>query len=159
MADELAKPANAQGRPVQVLFVCLGNACRSQIAEALANHLGLGRVRGWSAGSRPLGFILPETSQVLGEKGISLDGHRSKGLNDVPLSEMDIVVGMGCEVHCPVPVGFRGRVIEWNIPDPYGHDLAFFRSVRDLVRQQVAALLYELDEQRATADESLPQET
>ncbi len=159
MADELAKPANAQGRPVQVLFVCLGNACRSQIAEALANHLGQGRVRGWSAGSRPLGLILPETSQVLGEKGISLDGHRSKGLNDVPVSEMDIIVGMGCEVHCPVPAGFRGRVIEWNIPDPYGHDLAFFRSVRDLIRQQVAALLYELDEQRAALNEPLPQGT
>ncbi len=159
MADEVAKPAKAKGRPVQVLFVCLGNSCRSQMAEALANHLSRGRVRSWSAGSRPLGFILPETGLVLGEKGISLDGHRSKGLNEVPASEMDIIVGMGCEVQCPVPVGFRGRIIEWNIPDPYGHELAFFRSVRDLIRKQVAALLYELDEQRATADEPLPQGT
>ncbi len=159
MADELAKPANAKGRPVEVLFVCLGNSCRSQMAEALANHLGRGRVRGWSAGSRPLGYILPETGEVLREKGIVLDGHRSKGLNDVPVADMDIVVGMGCEVECPVPAGFRGRVIEWNIPDPYGHDLAFFRSVRDLVRKQVAALLYELDEQRAALNEPLPQGT
>jgi len=48
---------------------------------------------------------------------------------------------MGCEVSCPVPVGFKGRVIEWNIPDPYGHDLDFFRSVRDLVEQHVRSLL------------------
>lgn len=146
MADEKTKPASRQERPLQVLFVCLGNSCRSQIAEAFANHLGRGRVRGWSAGSRPLGYILPETHEVLREKGIVLDGHRSKGLSEVPVADMDIVVGMGCEVECPVPAGFRGRVIEWNIPDPYGRDLAFFRGVRDLISRQVTALFHELEQ-------------
>ncbi len=119
------------------------------MAEALANHLGEGRVRAWSAGSHPLGEITPETYEVMREKGISLEGQWSKGLRDVPLSEMDVVVGMGCEVVCPVPSGFRGRMIEWNIPDPYGHDLAFHRTIRDLIERQVSALLSDLDESRA----------
>ncbi len=134
--------------PVQILFVCLGNACRSQMAEALANHLGQGNVRAWSAGSVPLGIIISETYDVLKEKGIGLDGHWSKGLKDVPVADMDVVVGMGCEVECPVPTGFKGRVIEWNIPDPYGRDLAYFRGVRDRIERQVIALLAELDRQR-----------
>jgi arsenate reductase (thioredoxin) len=114
------------------------------MAEAFANRLGAGRVRAWSAGSAPLGRIIPETHDVLREKGISLEGHRSKGLADVPLSDMDAVVGMGCEVTCPVPVGFKGRIIDWDIPDPYDHDLDFFRRVRDMIERQVAALLKEL---------------
>ncbi|MCJ7501497.1 MAG: arsenate reductase ArsC [Acidobacteriia bacterium] len=132
-------------RPLNILFVCVGNSCRSQMAEALANHLGEGWVRAWSAGSHPLGEITPETYEVMAEKGILLEGQWSKGLRDVPVAEMDIVVGMGCEVVCPVPAGFQGRVIEWNIPDPYSRDLAFFRSVRDLIERQVTALLSDLD--------------
>lgn len=130
---------------MNILFVCVGNSCRSQVAEALANRLGQGRVRAWSAGSHPLGEITPETYEVMDEKGITVEGQWSKGLRDVPVAEMDIVVGMGCEVMCPLPEGFQGRVIEWNIPDPYSRDLAFFRSVRDLIERQVTALLSDLD--------------
>ncbi len=121
------------------------------MAEALANHLGQGRVRAWSAGSHPLGEIVPLTFEVLREKGISLDGQWSKGLRDVPVAEMDVVVGMGCEVVCPVPAGFKGRVIEWNIPDPYGREIGSYRSVRDLIERQVAALLEVLDQSAETA--------
>jgi arsenate reductase len=133
-----------EDRPLKVLFVCVGNSCRSQMAEALAKRLGNGRVEAWSAGSSPLGRIVPETFEVLEEKGISLDGHRSKSLRDVPVNDMDVVVGMGCEVVCPVPVGFKGRVIEWNIPDPYGRGMESFRSVRDLIERQVRSLLNDL---------------
>ena len=132
-------------RSINLLFVCVGNSCRSQMAEALANHHGNGRVRAWSAGSRPLGEIIPQTYEVMQETGVSLEGHSSKGLKDVPVDEMDVVVGMGCEVACPVPVGFKGRVIEWNIPDPYGRELAFFRTVRDSIQRRVLALLNDLD--------------
>jgi protein-tyrosine-phosphatase len=118
------------------------------MAEALSNHLGNGKVRAYSAGSNPLGAILPQTCEVMQEKGISLDSHWSKGLDDVPVSEMDVVVGMGCEVVCPVPTGFRGRVIEWNIPDPVFRDLEFFRSVRDLIERRVIALLDDLAEEK-----------
>ena len=114
------------------------------MAEAIANQLGQGRIRAWSAGSNPAGWIAPGTQQVLQEKGILLDGHWSKGMADVPVSQMDIVVGMGCEVVCPVPAGFKGRVIEWSIPDPFGHPLDFFRDVRDQIEAEVKVLLESL---------------
>jgi protein-tyrosine-phosphatase len=122
------------------------------MAEALAKHHGGGRVEAWSAGSSPLGRIVPETLDILEEKGISLDGHWSKGLKDVPVNDMDVVVGMGCEVVCPVPAGFKGRVIEWNIPDPYGRGMDSFRGVRDLIERQVLSLLDDLG-QSAQKDE------
>ena len=130
--------------PVKILFVCVGNACRSQMAEAWANHFGHDRVQVFSAGSFPFGSIVAETYTVMKEKGISLDGQRSKGLSDVAVAEMDVVVGMGYEVECPVPVGFKGRVVDWNIPDPYGRSLEFFRNVRDMIEQQVLELLADL---------------
>lgn len=134
--------------PLKILFVCVGNSCRSQMAEAWAKRAGAGRVRAWSAGSHPFGEILAETCQVMEEEGISLEGQHSKGLKDVPLKDMDVVVGMGSEVVCPLPEGFKGRLIQWNIPDPYGRDLGFFRSVRDLIQRQAAALLAQLEEER-----------
>jgi arsenate reductase (thioredoxin) len=127
--------------PKSILFVCIGNSCRSQMAEAFARDLGGDAVRAYSAGSHPLGWILPDTSAVMAEKGIALDGQRSKGIWEVPVDEMDVVVSMGCEVVCPVPVGFRGRVIEWSIPDPYAHELDFYREVRDQIEAEVKALL------------------
>jgi arsenate reductase len=130
--------------PVKILFVCIGNSCRSQMAEAWANHFGKGRVQAHSAGSYPLGSITKDTYTAMREKGISLDGQWSKGLHDVAVAEMDVVVGMGCEVECPVPVGFQGRVVDWDIPDPYGRGIETFRNVRDMIERQVLGLLAEL---------------
>ncbi|HEV2492350.1 MAG TPA: arsenate reductase ArsC [Terriglobia bacterium] len=127
--------------PKSILFVCIGNSCRSQMAEAFARQLGGDAVRASSAGSHPLGWILPDTIAVMAEKGIALDGQRSKGIWEVPIDQMDVVVGMGCEVACPVPVGFKGRIVEWNIPDPYARDLDFFRQVRDQIEAEVQSLL------------------
>jgi protein-tyrosine-phosphatase len=130
---------------VKVLFVCYGNSCRSQIAEALANQLGEGKVQAFSAGTRPLGVISQDTRAVLREKGITLDEHWSKGLRDVPISEMDFVVEMGYEVKCPLPADFKGQLIRWHIPDPYFLDWGGFRDVRDLIEREVRRLLAELD--------------
>ena len=127
-----------------ILFVCYGNSCRSQMAEALANHLGGGKVRAFSAGTHPLGGISQSTRAVLREKGITLEGHYSKGLQDVPISEMDVVVEMGYEVECPVPADFKGRLIQWDIPDPYFYDRNYFRDVRDLIESEVRWLLADL---------------
>ena len=128
----------------KILFVCVGNSCRSQMAEAYANHRGGGKVRAWSAGSHPLGSIIPRTRAVLEEKGIPLQGQWSKGLCDVPLEEMDVVVTMGSEVDFPLPGGFAGHFVEWNIPDPYGYDLDSYRDIRDLIERKVASLIAEL---------------
>jgi len=77
------------------------------------------------------------------EEGLSMDGQWSKGLEEVPVAEMDVLVTMGCEVECPMPKGFTGRLVEWNIPDP-GDDLRLGREVRGLIERQVMALLAEL---------------
>ncbi|HEY6292498.1 MAG TPA: arsenate reductase ArsC [Terriglobia bacterium] len=124
-----------------VLFLCVGNSCRSQMAEAFANRLGEGKLRAWSAGSYPLGWIAPDTRVVMDEKGIALRAQWSKGVDDVPLDQMDVVVTMGCEVDCPLPAEFKGRVLEWNIADPFGSHLDRYRAARDSIEEQVRELL------------------
>jgi arsenate reductase (thioredoxin) len=151
MNKRVAKPRP----PTKILFVCIGNSCRSQMAEAFASQMGEESFRAWSAGSMPLGEIIPPTFQVMREKGMALEGQWSKGLEDVPVDKMDVVVGMGCEVNCPLPAGFKGRMVEWNIPDPYGRDLDYFRSVRDLIERQVKSLLRDLDDQRKSSVDEL----
>ena len=141
----------SEAKPVAILFVCYGNACRSQMAEAFANLLGDGRVRAWSAGSQPLGSIIDETYAVLAEKGISIDHHWSKGLKSVNVAAMDAVVTMGCEVACPLPKDFKGRIVEWEIADPCGMGLDFFRSVRDHIEAEVRMLLESLKEGKPEA--------
>jgi protein-tyrosine-phosphatase len=80
----------------------------------------------------------------MSEKGISLDHQCSKGLGDVHVAEMDVVVAMGGEVECPVPEGFKGQIVDWNIPDPYARGIESFRNVRDMIERQVLALLADL---------------
>jgi arsenate reductase (thioredoxin) len=130
----------------QLLFVCLGNACRSPMAEAFANHFGEGQVRAWSAGLFPVGQIAPETYVVMQEKGLRLEGQRSKGLEEVPVAEMDIVVTMmGGGFDIPIPAEFEGRLVQWDIPDAFTADLECNRITRDLVENHVRALLAEID--------------
>jgi arsenate reductase len=136
-------PKDSVARRSNILFVCVGNSCRSQMAEALANCLGQGRVRAWSAGSRPAGVISAVAQNVMREKGLSMDGQRSKGLEEVQVAEMDVVVKMGCDAEYHMSEGFTGRPVEWNIPDP-GDDLQLGRKVRGLIERHVTALLAEL---------------
>jgi len=130
---------------VKVLFVCYGNSCRSQMAEALANRLGAGKVQAFSAGTHPLGSISVNTHAVMLENAIALTGHRSKGLDDVPVAEMDVVVEMGYGVKCELPQDFKGRLIKWQIPDPFSLGRDYFRDVRDLIEREVGKLLRELE--------------
>jgi arsenate reductase (thioredoxin) len=144
-----------QKSPLKILFVCVANSCRSQMAEAFAKRLGVGKVLVWSAGSHPLGRMFSQTEVVLKERGIPLGGQWSKGVREVPAEEMDMVVTMGWEVAYSPPKGFKGRIIEWDIPDPYGGGVESFREVRDLIERQVVTLLNELpklDPPRASGD-------
>ena len=138
-------PEGLKGNCVRILFVCYGNSCRSQMAEALANQLGEGKVRAFSAGTHPLGVISRDTCEVLREKGIALDEHWSKGLEDVPVSEMDVVVEMGYGVRCRLPADFKGRRIRWRIPDPFALDRDHYRDVRNLIESEVRRLLADLE--------------
>jgi len=122
-----------------VLFVCVANSCRSQMAEAVAKSLGRGAWEVWSAGASPSGQVHPVAVQLMAELGLDLGGHRSKGLADVPQREWDYVVTMGCGDACPA-VSARHR-IEWAVPDPVGMPLEEARRVRDQLIESVRALM------------------
>jgi arsenate reductase (thioredoxin) len=136
--------SQSEQRPLKVLFVCLGNACRSQMAEAFVRHLSPSRVQAFSAGCIALGHIPPGTYAAMEEKGISLDGQWSKGLGAVPVEEMDAVVTMGAGANWPLPPTFRGRLIAWEIPDPFGGSAETFRGSRDVIEKHVRELLDEI---------------
>ncbi len=126
-------------KKVQILFVCVENARRSQMAQGFAESLGQGKVEVYSAGSRPASQIDPLVIQVMKEKRIDLSGKRPKALNDLPPVEMDYLVTMGCEETCPAVVS--KRVIEWDTPDPKGKPIDGYREVRDFIEKKVTALL------------------
>ncbi|MCS6816063.1 MAG: arsenate reductase ArsC [Blastocatellia bacterium] len=122
-----------------ILFVCVENACRSQMAEAWARHLGHGRVRAWSAGSRPSTEVNPHARLVMRERGIELVEATPKGFEALPDLTWDVVVTMGCGDECPwIPARRR---VQWDIPDPKGQSLEVFRRVRDEIERRVRELL------------------
>ncbi len=122
-----------------VLFVCVANSCRSQMAEAIAKSLVKDQWEVWSAGSNPSGRIHPTAIQMMQEMGLDLSAHRSKGLQEVPVRCWDYVVTMGCGDHCP-SVNARTR-LDWNIPDPVGLPLEDTRRIRDHIASLVRELL------------------
>jgi protein-tyrosine-phosphatase len=126
----------------KILFVCVENARRSQMAEGFAEAFGQGKIEVYSAGSLPSSAIDPLVIEVMKEKGIDLSGKRPKGLNDLPPIEMDYLVTMGCEETCPaIPAK---KIIEWEIPDPKEKSTDFFREVRDIIEGKVKSLLEEI---------------
>lgn len=127
---------------LRVLFVCVENSNRSQMAEAFARLLGGEGVEAWSAGSRPSGSVNPRAVESMAELGYDLSLHASKSLAEIPAQEYDFVATMGCGDACPwVPAKRRA---DWAIPDPKQLPPEEFRRVRELIRDQVAALLREL---------------
>ena len=126
----------------RILFVCVENANRSQMAEAFARIHGGGKVEAHSAGSRPSGKVNPRAVQFMQEVGYDLSRHDSKSLDQFNGTEIDVAVTMGCGDACPL-VRARRRE-EWNIPDPKELPDDEFRKVRDLIEQKVKELLASL---------------
>jgi len=122
----------------RVLFVCVENANRSQMAEAFARIHGADAVEALSAGSRPSGLINPRAVQAMAELGYDLTTHRSKALAEVD-GEFDAVVTMGCGDSCPWLPARRRE--DWKLPDPKHLDDAGYRAVRDEIAARVCALL------------------
>jgi arsenate reductase len=122
----------------RILFVCVGNSARSQMAEAFCRELGHG-VECASAGSHPAPNVQHNAVAVMGEVGIDVSPARPKGLDAVLPGKWDYVVTMGCDIDCPLVPG--AKVENWDIPDPRGTPLAEHRRVRDLVRSEVQKLL------------------
>ena len=126
----------------RVLFVCVENSCRSQIAEAFARMHGAGAVEPYSAGSKPSGQVDPKAIKAMRELGYDLSHHISKSLTEIPTVEYDVAVTMGCGDACP---NVRAKQREdWNIPDPKALPAGEFRKVRDLIEKKVKALLAKL---------------
>jgi len=127
----------------RILFVCVENSCRSQMAEAFGRIHGGARVDVFSTGSRPSGRVNETAIELMWEVGYDLSKHRSTASSEVPSGEFDVVVSMGCGDECPaVPANRR---LEWEIPDPKHMPLADFRAVRDQVETEVVRLLSSLE--------------
>lgn len=127
----------------RVLFVCVENSSRSQMAEAFARILGGEAVEAYSAGSRPSGVVNPKAVEAMRELGYDLAAHESKSLDDLPDVKFDFVATMGCGDACPL-VRAKRRA-DWSIPDPKHLPPEEFRVVRDLIRDKVRAALEELE--------------
>jgi arsenate reductase len=125
----------------KILFVCIENSCRSQIAEGFALTLGKDVLEVWSAGSKPSGQVNPMAIQMMKEKGIDLSLQSSKSLNDLPRVTWDYVITMGCGDACPI-VSTKLRE-DWAIPDPKNLPFDEFRKVRDKIEAKVLALIKE----------------
>jgi protein-tyrosine-phosphatase len=123
----------------KVLFVCVENACRSQIAEAFAKIHGKGLVDAFSSGSSPSGKVNEKAVAAMKETGYELSEHVSKSLSEIPDIEYDYVITMGCGDRCPL-VNARKRE-DWKIPDPKDMDEDDFRKVRDMIEDAVKKLL------------------
>ncbi len=126
-----------------VLFVCVENSNRSQMAEAFARIHGGDKVLAASAGSRPSGRINPKAIEAMKDLGYDLTAHASKGLEAFNGTAVDVAVTMGCGDECPLVSA--GRREDWQIPDPRDMSPEEFRGVRDLIEKKVLQLLSSLD--------------
>jgi arsenate reductase (thioredoxin) len=126
----------------RVLFVCVENSNRSQMAEAFARMHGGDAVEAYSSGSKPSGRVNPRAIEFMKEKGYDLSAHASKPLTEIPGGEYDAAVTMGCGDNCPM---VKARLREdWGIPDPKELPAEEFREVRDLIERKVKELLARL---------------
>ena len=123
----------------RVIFVCVENSNRSQMAEAFARLHGAGKVEAFSAGSRPSGRINPKAVEAMKEVGYDLTTHTSKGLDGFNGQEFDAAVTMGCGDECPLVLAKRR--IDWQIPDPRDMTRDEFRGVRNLIEEKVKELI------------------
>jgi arsenate reductase (thioredoxin) len=128
----------------RALFVCLHNAGRSQMSEALFTCAAAGRHEGRSAGTTPGKHVHPEVLEVMGELGIDLADRTPRELTRGDAEWADVVVTMGCGDECPYIPG--KRYVDWDLPDPKGQSLETVRAIREEIAQRVEALVAELDD-------------
>jgi protein-tyrosine-phosphatase len=126
-----------------VLFVCLHNAGRSQMSQALFERAAGGRHRALSAGTTPADRVHPEVVEAMRELGVDLSGNVPQGLTRELAEAADVVVTMGCGDECPYIPG--RRYVDWDLPDPKGRPLDEVRATRDEIARRVEALVAELD--------------
>ena len=126
---------------MKVLFVCVENSCRSQMAEAWFNKLAKGKAMASSAGTKPAKEVDPLAVKVMEEVGISMKNQKPKVLTPEMVKKFDLIVTMGCIDACPYS---PGKTMEWNIEDPKGKGIEKYREVRDVIRREVEKLIKQL---------------
>ena len=124
---------------MDVLFVCTHNAGRSQMAAALLERMGEGRIRVRSAGTEPAERLHPPVVEAMREVGIDLSSARPAPLRDEAVRAADVVITMGCGDTCPVNPGKRYE--DWDLPDPAGRSVEEVREIRDLIELRIKELL------------------
>jgi thioredoxin type arsenate reductase len=135
-----------------ILFLCVANSARSQMAEGIARSLAPSGIKIWSAGSKPTS-VKPEAIQALQEIGIDISGHRSKSVAEIPSSDIETVITLCGEEECPVFLG-KARRLHWGLPDPAAaagseeNRLSAFREIRDELKKRIEALLQESEKSR-----------
>jgi arsenate reductase len=127
----------------QVLFVCMHNAGRSQMSQALFERAADGRHTAASAGTRPAERVHPEVVEAMGELGIDLADRKPRALDRALAEQADVVVTMGCGDECPYIPG--KRYVDWELEDPAGRPVDEVRAIRDDIARRVGDLVAELD--------------
>ena len=131
-----------QDRMRKVLFVCIENACRSQMAEAFFNKYAKNSIA-YSAGSAPAKIINPRTVEVMREKGIDIANKKPTSFDSLLSENFDSMITIGCKDTCPITP--KDKTIKWDIEDPKGHSVQKYREIRDLIENKVKKFIEELD--------------
>jgi len=137
-------------RKTKVLFVCIGNMCRSPMAEGFAQKYGGDMLDVYRAGTHATGRISEDSIEIMRELKIDISKFTSNGLDAVPLADMDVVISMApTRARALVPRGFAGKTIDWNVEDPVGKSLTVFRRVRDQLNGLVKQLVDDIRREHA----------
>ncbi len=128
------------GAKTRVLFVCIGNACRSQFAEALAKHTAFDVIESSSAGTMPLGSVAPLVEDVLQERGVPFEEQHSKGLTAAACGQADIIVNMSGSRGDRIFRKGRAHIEDWAVDDPYGRTIEAYRDACDEIEARLAEL-------------------
>jgi protein-tyrosine-phosphatase len=128
----------------KILFVCVENSNRSQMAEAFAKMYGGGNAEAYSAGSKPSGTVNPKAIAAMKDYGYDLTTHHSKSLEEITVkAPFDVVITMGCGDACPLMPA--KKFVDWQIPDPKNMEAEEFNTIRDLIASKVRELIDELN--------------
>ncbi len=129
--------------PLRLLFVCVGNSCRSQMAEGFARAMGGERVIATSAGTMAADRVAPKAVQVMAELGVDISGQEPKALTREMLDAADRVLIMGCDARKYCPAVWLQDAVDWDLEDPMGQGVEKYREVRDLIRRRMLDLFEE----------------
>ncbi len=129
----------------RVLFICVGNSCRSQMAEGFARHLGSEEIEFASAGTKPALSVSGKATKVMSERGIDISTQYPKHFSQDDLESADKVILMGCGVECPNVESIKDKVEDWEIDDPIGQPIEYYEEIGDEIEKKVKDLLKRLE--------------